>query len=314
MNEFARVTCSLPLSPGCMPAAARTAASIATASNATINLYWSPWQDPARWQHGHNASWTGPDERATVAHFKSTLLNVSRSLGSEASRRLVTVILLDSETFYSETGVEMDPAAVDRKHNLITAAAKAVFPGIFVERFDRGAVRHSENDDGMPGGTPADDALGGGWIDVDYYSLKERGDSFGVNLYTVSEIGYMREAFNRTVAQARATGEPCSQKPCAVTPWLALGCGFRRSYPRSSGDPPKSHYPSMCGTRCGTMSESTAGSWGPRLIGRTMRPGRVSSPTGAEPSTLCCTPLRLTAAPRPSPGGQQQHAQEHCDD
>ena len=181
---------------------------------------------------------------ATVKHFKATLQNLSHHLGTDDARRLVTAIALDSETFYSESGVEMDPVAVDHKHNLITDAAKAVFPGIWIERFGRGAVRHSENDDGMPGGKPADDALGGGWIDADYYSLNERGDSFGVSLYTVAEIGYMRESFNRTVARAVARGEPCSEKPCAVTPWVALGCGFRRSYPHKSGEPAKLHYPS----------------------------------------------------------------------
>jgi hypothetical protein len=51
-TEFARVTRSLPLSPGCSEAAAKAAVSIATDANVSINLYWSPWQDPERWKHG----------------------------------------------------------------------------------------------------------------------------------------------------------------------------------------------------------------------------------------------------------------------
>lgn len=40
-----------------------------------------------------------------------------------------------------------------------------------------------------------------------------------------------REAFNRTVLRAIATGEPCTAKPCGVTPWLSLGSGFKRGAP-----------------------------------------------------------------------------------
>eukprot|EP01052_Picozoa_sp_SAG31_P044952 SAG31_NODE_8026_length_1538_cov_1.631689_1_plen_114_part_00 len=40
-----------------------------------------------------------------------------------------------------------------------------------------------------------------------------------------------REAFNRTVIRAIETGEPCSTKPCIVTPWLSLGSGFKRGAP-----------------------------------------------------------------------------------
>ena len=45
------------------------------------------------------------------------------------------------------------------------------------------------------------------------------------------EVGYTREAFNRTVQAAIAAGEPCTTKPCAVTPWLSLGSGWKRGAP-----------------------------------------------------------------------------------
>eukprot|EP01045_Picozoa_sp_COSAG04_P052737 COSAG04_NODE_22634_length_351_cov_1.023810_1_plen_56_part_10 len=41
------------------------------------------------------------------------------------------------------------------------------------------------------------------------------------------EVGYTREAFNRTVQAAIAGGEPCTTKPCVVTPWLSLGSGWK---------------------------------------------------------------------------------------
>ena len=43
-------------------------------------------------------------------------------------------------------------------------------------------------------------------------------------LQTVPEIGYIRESFNRSVANAVA------HNSTRVIPWIALGCGYRRQF------------------------------------------------------------------------------------
>jgi hypothetical protein len=51
------------------------------------------------------------------------------------------------------------------------------------------------------------------------FTLRERGDSYGVSLYNVAELGYVREEFRRTVATAKAHGVD------SVTPYVSLGAG-----------------------------------------------------------------------------------------
>ena len=57
--------------------------------------------------------------------------------------------------------------------------------------------------------------------------MEEQTDIFAVSLYSVPEIGYTREAYNRTVANAMT--RPLGDGQWAI-PWLALGCGYRRQF------------------------------------------------------------------------------------
>ena len=54
-------------------------------------------------------------------------------------------------------------------------------------------------------------------------------DSYGTSLYSIPEIGYTRDAFRKTVANAQKHGV------FDVVPWLALGCGFQRTVKNGNG-------------------------------------------------------------------------------
>lgn len=57
-----------------------------------------------------------------------------------------------------------------------------------------------------------------------YYRDEDFGDSYSVALYTVPEVGFMRETFNRTAQHAMA-----SPRFNEVVPFVALGTGQRRT-------------------------------------------------------------------------------------
>lgn len=61
--------------------------------------------------------------------------------------------------------------------------------------------------------------------------MEEQTDIFAVSLYSVPEIGYTRQAYNRTVANAIAhsPGTNGSASVRAI-PWISLGCGYRRQF------------------------------------------------------------------------------------
>ena len=61
-----------------------------------------------------------------------------------------------------------------------------------------------------------------GWSQTRYFTLKEKGKSFGCSLYRVPEIGYTRETYRRTAQNAEV--HKCDE----VTPWIALASGYRR--------------------------------------------------------------------------------------
>ena len=221
LTEFARVTRALPLSLGTSEEEVAKAVEIARAAGANITLNYSPWLN---FLNKHlPPTHVGPEEGEELSSVRTMLLNVSRWLGHAGGEGMATALLLDSETFFTHAS---DPpvqrAAVDRKHDLIFNLTRSVFPTIRIEQFGRGGCRHNENDQGRGSG---------GWGTSAYYSLRERGQMLGVLLYTVPELGYLRQAYNRTVHAAAAAGEPCEgASVCPVTPWISLGAGFRRGF------------------------------------------------------------------------------------
>ena len=63
------------------------------------------------------------------------------------------------------------------------------------------------------------------------------GDSFGVSLYNIAELGYVREEFKRTVAVAKEHGVN------AVTPYVSLGAGDLNSFKGRVGFVDSLEYP-----------------------------------------------------------------------
>ena len=64
--------------------------------------------------------------------------------------------------------------ALTRKNNLVYDAARAAFPSTFIEWYDRGAIFRWPSPSG--------------WALHSYFTMAERGDSFGVSLYRLPEI------------------------------------------------------------------------------------------------------------------------------
>ena len=58
--------------------------------------------------------------------------------------------------------------------------------------------------------------------------MEEQTNIFAVSLYTVPEIGYTRQAFNRTVANAIAQNS--ANASVQAIPWISLGSGYRREF------------------------------------------------------------------------------------
>ena len=59
-----------------------------------------------------------------------------------------------------------------------------------------------------------------GWAHNDWFTLNEATDVFSVSLYTVPEIGYQREAYNRTVMAVHPVASP--MHPVFSSSWCSL--------------------------------------------------------------------------------------------
>jgi hypothetical protein len=136
----------------------------------------------------------------------------------------VSALLLDSEKLQGWGASGRDnvtiKAAITRKHNLMYNASKAVFPDATVEQYDKGTI---EDEKGMSK-TGTSEA----WAPWSVYTLDEQGDSFATSLYSVPEIGQTRQQYRLTVQNAVA------HNVSSVTPWIALGSGYRRGITNTS--------------------------------------------------------------------------------
>ena len=153
-------------------------------------------RNSAPWYAGHwNASlpptYTGPEEKEELNSTRNTLVGLAKHLAAcNASTDLLSTVLIDNERFFvrsnaSDPSVAAWNAAVDRKNNLVYDQVKEFFPKAHVEWFGRGAVRRSENAQGGGGSLSGTEKGGDGWTKCSYFSLREKGDSFGVSLYTL---------------------------------------------------------------------------------------------------------------------------------
>jgi hypothetical protein len=99
-------------------------------------------------------------------------------------------------------------------------ASKAVFPDAIVEQYDKGTI---EDEKGM-----STTGTSKAWAPWSVYTLEEQGDSFATSLYSVPEIGQTRQQYRLTVNNA------VEHNVSSVTPWIALGSGYRRGITNTS--------------------------------------------------------------------------------
>lgn len=154
----------------------------------------------------------GPTHQAELQYLRERLETL-RSAVAQANRRLgsevaVSAVLFDSERFHVRPEDAPWNKAITRKYDAATEVVRSVFPEVRIEWYARGAVQ--------PSAAPT------GWSESTYFTLEEKGSTFACSLYRVPEIGYTRETFRRTAANALRHG--CQE----VTPWIALASGYRR--------------------------------------------------------------------------------------
>jgi hypothetical protein len=168
----------------------------------------------------------GPLEAAELQLSRGKLGNVSMWL-AEANSDLdlsppveLSIVLLDSERFGTLAnwpGGTPNSAwnrAITRKHDLFLNLTRELLPNTPVEFYDYGAAGRSDT------GTAT------GWSTEEYFTLHEDTSVYAVSLYSIWEIGYTREAYERTVATSIAN----NVSNASVIPWLSLGCGYRRCF------------------------------------------------------------------------------------
>ena len=155
---------------------------------------------------------TGPTHWGELAYLRSRLEFVKDTIDGAnrkySANATVSALLVDSERFHTRPGDTDWNHAMTAKYDAAHEIIKAVFPGARIDYYARGGWH--------PGASPT------GWSMANYFALDEKGDSFGCSLYHGPEIGYTREIFRRTAANA-------DQHECPeVTPWIALASGYRR--------------------------------------------------------------------------------------
>jgi hypothetical protein len=155
---------------------------------------------------------TGPTHQAELDYLRSRMTAIRDEIAA-ANLRLrtdvrVTAILFDSEHFHVKPDDDNWNAAITQKYNAAYDLVREFFPKARVEWYARGAVH--------PGASAT------GWSQATYFVLDEKGETFGCSLYQVPEIGYTRDIFRRTAANAAKYD--CDE----VTPWIALASGYRR--------------------------------------------------------------------------------------
>jgi hypothetical protein len=144
--------------------------------------------------------------------------------------------------------------AVDEWNNVVYNITAEVFPGLPIDAYKRGEITQATGDSSDPGAYWESTleglwcGLGAGWGNDDVepctnteYSLRSPppgtggwgsgllDESLSMEMYSVGEIQIMRESFNRTANNAKA------RNTSAVTPWLWLGGGARRSFADNAG-------------------------------------------------------------------------------
>lgn len=177
---------------------------------ASIRINYSVWH--RRFGKDLPPTDTGPTHQAELDYLKSRLEFLRDELRT-ANRKQdteirISAMLFDSEHFHVRPDDAAWNRAITAKYDAAYDMVREFFPGVRIEWYARGAIH--------PGASST------GWSQAKYFTLEEKGDSFGCSLYQVPEIGNTREIFRRTARNAEEHG--CDE----VTPWIALASGYRR--------------------------------------------------------------------------------------
>ncbi|MCH7491696.1 MAG: hypothetical protein IID05_13515 [Gemmatimonadetes bacterium] len=152
--------------------------------------------------------------RNAVANFTRKFQNIRDWIAESNARHgtdvWVSRVFLDAERFRVTSGDTFWNDSMRVKYNLAYDAGKYFFPRAGVEWIAYGGVRR--------------DSSASGWGVSLRFTFDEESDAFSCALFRVPELGYTQETFRRTyeLAQEYDVDE--------VTPWIALGSGFRRTF------------------------------------------------------------------------------------
>ncbi len=175
----------------------------------SLAVNFSPWHN----KFGKDLSPTnrGPTYIAELSFFKERM-EVVKNWVKESNQKYgtdvqVSAILLDSERFEIRNDSNLWNDAIRDNLDSIHKLAKEIYSNARIEWYGRGMIEAWAYD---------------GWSRTPYFTGKEIKSSLSCSLYTVPEPDRMRELFRRTCKLADELGIE------DVTPWVALGCGYKR--------------------------------------------------------------------------------------
>lgn len=189
--------------------ACREVNRIAGGVPASMAAVFSPWH--YRFKKGLPPMDRGNEYHAELNFIQSRLEFIKKHLGfynkTYRSSIRLSAILLDCERFREVAGDRKWNQAMREKLDIIHKMALSAFPKARIEWYGRGVSRVWR---------------GNGWDKTAYFTGKEVLPSLSCSLYSLPEIERTRETFRRTCQLADNLGV------WAVTPWVALGAGYRR--------------------------------------------------------------------------------------
>ncbi len=119
----------------------------------------------------------------------------------------ISVLLLDCERFYEKKGDVKWNQAMHENFDAIQNRAHALLPNARIEWYGRGVGAANSAE---------------GWAKSRIFTSEDINAPLSVSFYTLPELERMRESFRRTCKLAE------EMRISEVTPWVALGSGYRR--------------------------------------------------------------------------------------
>jgi hypothetical protein len=181
----------------------------------SIGINYNPWHR----KFGKDLPPTdrGPGYQAEIDLFESRMATIKKMLekanAKYKSNIEVSALLLDSERFYIRENDNKWNDAIHEALDAISFKAVKVFPEAKIEWYGWG-IHHAEKDNP--------------WERMPYWTGKEIKTSLSCSFYRLPEIESCREVYRKTCELAD------EMNVVDVTPWVALGSGYRRTLKKSS--------------------------------------------------------------------------------